>query len=352
MPAHVTLDPLIALRLWSRFVEFPPRQRVSALQAGGYISSRRGRGIDFDEVRRYQPGDDIRSMDWRVTARTGHPHTKVFRDERERPVYLLIDFQPSMNFGTRRVTKRVLAAEVAALFAWAARRHGDRIGGFIVGPQGNTEVPPTGGDRGVLRLLHDLVEADTAQSGNAAQPGSDNIVQGGSDNIVQGGSDNIVQGGNTNVAQDESMGAVPGFVVALERLCQRVHPGDAVLIISDFYSLTPTAEQRLAALAARSDVSLIHISDPLERHAPPAGTYPVYHGDTPVFWQVAATHDDPVARLFEMRCERLEMLSRTHHMQRMACGTELTLPEQRAVFHSQLSVSIEKSHQAQEGHHD
>lgn len=337
MSARVTLEPLIALRLWSRTVAFPPRQRVSAHLAGSYASLRRGRGIDFDEVRCYQPGDDIRSMDWRVTARTGHPYTKVFREERERPVYLLVDYQPSMHFGSRRVTKRVLAAELAALYAWAARRNGDRVGVILVSPTGNRELPPAGGDRGVLRLLHHLVDTSPPHSASrldgTAQPlkGAASIP--------------------STPASPDSPKAASGFVLALERLWHLTHPGDAVLIISDFYSLTPAAERLLGQLAGRSDITLIQVSDPLERCSPPVGTYPVFDGNAPVFWQVGTARVDPVARLFEARNEQLETLCRTHAMHRITCGTELPLPEQRTMFRPQHTASRGSLRDTQEGRH-
>ncbi|MBE9568426.1 MAG: DUF58 domain-containing protein, partial [Proteobacteria bacterium] len=105
--------------------------KIHAKQGGAYLSSFKGRGMEFDESRIYQAGDDIRNMDWRVTARTGTAHTKVFREERERPVLLWLDLNASMMFATRNKFKSVIATELASLIAWSAARNNDRIGGLI-----------------------------------------------------------------------------------------------------------------------------------------------------------------------------------------------------------------------------
>jgi len=131
-----------------------------ALMAGGHLSRFQGRGIEFDEVRPYQPGDDIRSMDWRVTARTGKPHTKLFREERERPALVLVDMRPAMFFATRGALKSVIAAECASLLAWSVMQQGDRIGSLIFGGDCTAETQlarPVRGRRGVLRLLGNVV---------------------------------------------------------------------------------------------------------------------------------------------------------------------------------------------------
>ncbi|MBY0274525.1 DUF58 domain-containing protein, partial [Candidatus Binatia bacterium] len=123
---------LVALRSDAARLDASPRGRVRTLHAGAYASAFRGRGMEFDETRAYQPGDDVRAIDWRVTARTGRVHTKLFHEERERPVLLLVDQRMHMRFGTRDAFKSVVAARAAATVAWAARDQGDRVGGLIV----------------------------------------------------------------------------------------------------------------------------------------------------------------------------------------------------------------------------
>ena len=105
--------------------------RAKRQTQGAYLSALRGRGMEYDESRPYQAGDDIRTLDWLVTARTGKPHTKLFREERERPVIVAVDYRPAMFFATQGSFKSVQAARCAALLAWRAAQQGDRLGGFI-----------------------------------------------------------------------------------------------------------------------------------------------------------------------------------------------------------------------------
>ena len=112
------------------------RHQIKAGQNGEYVSRFKGRGMEFDETRIYQPGDDIRSIDWRVTARSDKTHTKVYREERERPVFISVDYRPTMAFATRGVFKSVQAAKIAGLLAWSAQANGDRIGGQIFNEHG------------------------------------------------------------------------------------------------------------------------------------------------------------------------------------------------------------------------
>ena len=129
-PVAVTTSGLIALSRKSRGLSLRTGM-ISALQSGDYQSAFKGRGMEYDESRLYQPGDDIRNIDWRVTARSGKVHTKLFREERERPVHLWVDFRAPMFFATRGKFKSVIAAELASLFAWRANRQGDGIGGIV-----------------------------------------------------------------------------------------------------------------------------------------------------------------------------------------------------------------------------
>ena len=127
---------------------------VRARMSGEYLSPFKGRGMEFDESRPYQPGDDVRNLDWRVMARTGRAHTKLFREERERPVFLWVDLRPAMFFATRGAFKSVVAARAAVLLAWAANRQGDRVGGIIFSDQHHDELKPGRGKAAVLHLIN------------------------------------------------------------------------------------------------------------------------------------------------------------------------------------------------------
>ena len=155
---QVTLADLVRLRPAGEALRLTaPRIRVAI--EGGHVSPYKGRGVEFDESRPYQPGDDLRTMDWRVTARTGKPHTKVFREERNRPVFVWLDLRRPMLFATRGAFKGVRAAEIAALVAWSAVANGDRLGGLVFSETEHHEQRPALGARAALRLLADRVHA-------------------------------------------------------------------------------------------------------------------------------------------------------------------------------------------------
>lgn len=215
--------PALALKL--------QRASIRSLQSGGYVSRFKGRGMEFDEARLYQAGDDIRSIDWRVTARTGKPHTKLFREERERPVFISVDNRPAMHFATRGVFKSVLAAKLAGLLAWTAQQHGDRIGGQIFSEIECRELKPQNGKHAVLKFLNVLVRPE--------QPMDDRFT----------------------------------LEHVLARLTQHARPGSRVYIISDFRGINDKAETHLAKLSQHCDVILIMVYDALEKTLPDTGRY-------------------------------------------------------------------------------
>ncbi len=234
----VSLDTLLALRGEARHLNIAPRGQILGTRSGGHLSRFRGRGMEFDESRAYQPGDDVRNMDWRVTARAGRPHVKLYREERERPVWLLVDLGPSMRFGTRTAFKSVVAARAAALLGWAAADNGDRVGGLVYDEARHFEQRATARMRGLLPLLKALCETPL--------PGASSGYRSLSD--------------------------------AATHLARLVRPGSLVFLLSDFAQLSPDATIWLAALSAGNEVVLVHIYDPLEAAAPPPGCYPVTDG--------------------------------------------------------------------------
>jgi len=215
------------------------RLTIRAQQSGGYLSAFKGRGMEFDETRLYQHGDDIRSIDWRVTARTGKTHTKLFREEREKPVFISVDNRPTMHFATRGVFKSVQAKKLAALLAWVANQQGDRIGGQVFSPTSCRELKPQNGKHSVLHFLNALIV----------------------DPIVEQVATNSAVKNNHNLAQ------------ILARLSQHTRPGSLIYIISDFRGLDEKAENYLRKLSEHCDVVLIFIYDPLEKGLPTQGRY-------------------------------------------------------------------------------
>ena len=237
---HLTAAELISLRPRCHALRLPMRQAAASALAGAYRSRFRGRGVDFLESRNYQPGDDIRNMDWRVTARTGRAHTKVFQEERERPVLIVLDAGPSLFFGTQRVLKSVAAGQLAAAVAWSAVRRGDRIGGFLFAPGRHRELRPAGGRRGAMRMIQGLV--DWLQPEQAPGEGVDFLS------------------------------------AALERVRHTVRPGSLVIIISDFFSLDEDCNRHLSRLRQHNDVIGCQVLDAAE-YMLPAGRYPITDGE-------------------------------------------------------------------------
>jgi uncharacterized protein (DUF58 family) len=159
---RVQLADLVRLRGHTRGFSFLPRQPVHSLLSGRHASHLRGRGLNFEEIRRYLPGDDIRNMDWHVTARTQKPHVRVYTEERDRSVILVVDQRAGMFFGSKRAMKSVVAAEAAALAAWRVLAGGDRVGAVVFDDYESVVLKPQRSEARVLQLLATLVKKNAA----------------------------------------------------------------------------------------------------------------------------------------------------------------------------------------------
>jgi uncharacterized protein (DUF58 family) len=257
-------------------------------QNGGYVSRFKGRGMEFDEARLYQPGDDIRSIDWRVTARTGKTHTKVFREERERPVFISLDNRHTMQFATRGVFKSVLAAKLAAVLAWSAEFHSDRIGGQIFSDQACRELKPQNGRHAVLRFLSAITDKSNF---------------------------------NPNIASPMVTSKIT-LTLILGRLTQHARPGSLVYIISDFRGINDQSEAHIAKLAQHCEVVLIFIYDPLESSLPTNGRYRFTDNER----DVVINTNDPIQQLtyqhrFNQRKQKLEFLAKKMRLKLIQCST-------------------------------
>ena len=153
---YVSLAHLVRLQHKATGYSFLPRQPIHSLLSGRYASRLRGRGLNFEELRQYQHGDDIRSMDWKVTARTRKPHVRVYTEERDRAVLLLVDQRIHMFFGSRERMKSVVAAEAAALGAWRALGVGDRVGAIVFNGQSIEEIRPQRSKATVMEILRTI----------------------------------------------------------------------------------------------------------------------------------------------------------------------------------------------------
>jgi uncharacterized protein (DUF58 family) len=237
----VTCEDLIALQRHAGKISLRHAGPARARLAGDHLSRFRGRGMDYQESRIYQAGDDIRSMDWRVTARTGAPHTKVYQEERERPVVLFLDLNPGMFFGSRGMLKSVVAARAAALIAWAAADRGDRIGAMLFNGS-HCDLQPRGGKHGVLRLIRRVVERTDPRTGVDAPVHPD------------------------------------GLNAALGRLRRVSRPGSLIVLLGDYYGIDDDSGKHLLRLRQHSDVVAVQIVDPLEEAPPVAARYGVTAG--------------------------------------------------------------------------
>ena len=155
---YADLDELIRLQYKAQGFSFLPRQPVHSILAGRHASRLRGRGLNFEEIRNYLPGDDIRNMDWKVTARMQKPHVRVYTEERDRPVLLLVDQRISMFFGSKRNMKSVTAAEAAALSAWRVFSAGDRVGAIVFNDTDMKVIEPRRSRQQVMKILQAVVE--------------------------------------------------------------------------------------------------------------------------------------------------------------------------------------------------
>ena len=167
---HVDTSTLLKLRHEARGFSFLPKQPISSLLSGRKRSRLRGRGLDFEELRHYRPGDDIRTMDWRVTNRTGKPHVRVYTEEKDRPVVFLVDQRMSMFFGSRLKMKSVVAAELAALGAWRVLDQGDRVGAILFSDEEVRQVRPSRGQRSLMSMLSQLSTMNQSLDTANAQP--------------------------------------------------------------------------------------------------------------------------------------------------------------------------------------
>jgi uncharacterized protein (DUF58 family) len=309
----VLLPDLIALRAEAHRLDISPRGKVLATKSGGHLSRFRGRGMEFDESRVYQPGDDVRNMDWRVTARAGTPHVKLFREERERPVWLLADLGPAMRFGTRVAFKSVIAARAAALLAWAAADKGDRVGGLVFDEARHFEQRPAARTRGLLPLLDALAELSIPET-DAVGPSSNQPSLSNSTNPQS-----AIRNPQSASRRPKSQGFA-SLSAAAAHTTHLVRPGSLIFLLSDFAGLGREDGAWLARLGSGSEVVLVQIYDPLETAAPPPGLYPVTDGRRRGLLDTAPTgRRDAWHRRFAEHAALLDDLARRHraHMLRL-----------------------------------
>jgi uncharacterized protein (DUF58 family) len=304
--AYVTLDDLLRMRHRAKGFSFLPKQPVHSLLSGRHASRLRGRGLEFEELRRYYEGDDVRAIDWRATARLREPQLRVYKEERDRSVVLLVDQRLSMFFGSRRTMKSVIAAEAAALAAWRVTSLGDRIGGIVVSNNGLDEIRPRARSAAIGPLFEAIVRRNgelTAKDPHPLDPGLLNVALG-------------------KVA--------------------RLLPHDGLLtLITDAAGADAETVELVTQLTAHNDVLIVFIFDPLEAMLPDIGHVVVADADRQIDVETARKGlRTKFAASFSERRTAIEGFSRRHAIPVLPLSTERDTTEQ---FHEQLGRRMQKS---------
>ena len=260
--------------------------KIHARQGGAYLSSFKGRGMEFDESRMYLAGDDIRSMDWKVTARTNQPHTKVFREERERPVLLWLDLNPSMFFATRGAFKSVVATQAATLLAWSTINCNDRLGALVFSGDEHTEIRPKRGKAAAIDFI----------SRSCAHPAWNHAPE-------------------QHQPRDMNLAA--------SRLRKAAKPGSLIFLISDFREMDEQAKSHIVNLSRHNDLILIQVFDPFETELPKSGNYKVSDGENEVSLNASSRKLRSVYQSrFAAHQEKLKKLCRQHRMHFISISTQ------------------------------
>ncbi|WP_237220183.1 DUF58 domain-containing protein [Salipiger sp. CCB-MM3] len=264
---HTDLAYLRSLEGPARGLSFLPRQPAQSVLNGRHASRLRGRGLNFEELRDYLPGDDIRAIDWKVTARTGTPHVRVMTEERDRPALLVVDQRMSMFFGTKRSMKSVTAAEAAAMTAFRILDQGDRVGGIVFGDELLAEIRPQRSRAALNRFLTALSDANA---------------------LLHAEAPNVPPLGLTQVLR------------AVARIASRNH---LIVVLSDFDGIDAETDRIVSGLARHNDLILVPVTDPSAGELPKGMRLIVTDGEL----QAEIDTDAPGARhgLIEMSKGRL-----------------------------------------------
>lgn len=301
------IEELLCYQQFAKQIDLTPRKTPQAKLAGGYVTKHKGRGMEFDEARHYQAGDDIRAIDWRVTARTGKTHTKVYREERERPVIFVCDQSKSMQFGTRLMTKAMQAAHCCAALAWAATSRGDRVGGVVFDSADHKECKPMTRKRALLAWFHDMQTINNQAVERMAKQG-------------------LFSSNETSFSD---------MCVRLRRLAR---PGSLVYLVSDFSQLNDTNQLQLFQLARHCELRALIIEDPLEvslPSSPQVQALNVTNGQQEQTWYIG---DSAQQQQYQQQRERITSQQRTFFQQSK-------ISAQRICAGTPLQAQITKLHQ-------
>jgi uncharacterized protein (DUF58 family) len=256
----LSMQELLQYQSKTRLIDLANKRNIQGKQAGNYLARSKGRGMEFDEVRHYQTGDDVRAIDWRVTARTGKTHTKLFREEVERPVLVATDLSANMQFGSKLLYKSVQAAHLAALVAWHAKNRGDRLGGLVFNETHHIELKPKSRKAGVLHYLHALTIVNNQHLSKNLYSTKASLPVNNQDLDESGVIDQTSLRENT-------------FEQQCARLRHLAKPGSLVYLITDGFALQdsqdcPHVLRHLSQISQHCELVVCMISDPLEQTLP------------------------------------------------------------------------------------
>lgn len=287
-------DELMRLRYKASGFSFLPRQPIHSVLSGRHASRLRGRGLNFEELRGYLRGDDPRHVDWKVTARTGKPHVRVYTEEKDRTVWLLVDQRMNMFFGSRRRMKSVVAAEAAAVAAWRVLAQGDRVGALVFDDREIRVIEPLRSEQRVTRILDCVIEKNHALNARSG------------------------------IRPNPEM-----FNQALRRACELVRHDSLVCLVSDAAGIDRETTRWVTRLTAHNDVLFAFIYDPLERALPDAGRLTFTDGQTQVEVDTAEHKlREAYQADFERRLQRMSATSRRHSIPLLAVHTAAPVLDQ------------------------
>ena len=229
----LTLNHLLKLERFSTILNLKAgKQKSNSVLSGNYSSKLRGRGLDFEEARPYIMGDDIRNIDWRITAKTGKTHTKVFTEEKEKPAFILVDQSTTMGFGSKNKTKAVIAGELASIIAHKIKKGGDRIGGMVYTGDNYELITPKRDARNIIYFLQKIVDA------------------------------------NQSIYEPKAIDFEKSLTEVIAKINNVVTHDFVVFIISDFHRYSDSVLQYLSELSLHNDIVLIKVFDTLEEQIP------------------------------------------------------------------------------------
>jgi uncharacterized protein (DUF58 family) len=291
---YADLDELVRLRYQATGFSFLPRQPVHSILSGRHASRLRGRGLNFEELRNYLPGDDTRNIDWKVTARTRKPHVRIYTEEKDRTVWLLVDQRISMFFGSRWKMKSVTAAEAAALAAWRVLGSGDRVGALVYDDNDLSIIPPHRSQDRVMQILRQVVDRNHALHARSdVTPGPQMLNY------------------------------------ALERVCALAHHDCLVCLIGDGTGINPDTRRHVTRLTEHNDVLSVFIYDPLEQALPDAGRLVFSDAVNQLEFNTGKSGlREAYQQDFRERMDRMEAASRQHSIPILQVHTAAPVLEQ------------------------